>query len=62
MISVEDRGSTRSGRTYLPEYLERVPDQRRLEIIENILKSSSVSVDGLSNIMEIMSINRTTAR
>ena len=55
MISVEDRGSTRSGRTYLPEYLERVPDQRRQEIIDNLLKSSSVSVDGLSNIMEIMS-------
>ena len=62
MISVEDSGSTRSGRTYLLEYLERVPDQRRQEIIENLLKSSTVSVDGLSNIMEIMSINRTTVR
>ena len=61
MISVEDRGSTRSGRTYLPEYLDRVPTQRREEIIENLLKSKRVDVDNLSDIMEIMSINRTTA-
>ena len=61
MISVEDRGSTRSGRTYLPEYLDRVPTQRREEIIENLLKSKRVHVDNLSDIMEIMSINRTTA-
>ena len=60
MISVEDRGSTRSGRTYLLEYFDRVPTQRREEIIENLLKSKRVDVDNLSDIMEIMSINRTT--
>ena len=62
MVSVEDRGSTRSGRTYLPDYFERVPAQRREEIIENILKSKRVDIDNLSNIMEIMSIHRTTVK
>ena len=62
MISVEDRGSTRSGRTYLPEYLDRVPTQRREEIIENLLKSKRVDIDNLSNIMEIMSIHRTIVK
>ena len=60
MIFVEDRGSTRSGRTYLLEYLKHVPTQRREEIIENLLKSKRVDIDNLSNIMEIMSIHRTT--
>ena len=62
MFSVGDRGSTRSGRTYLPEYLELVPVPRREEIIENLLKSKRVDVDSLSNIMEIMSIHRTTVK
>ena len=62
MVSVEDRGSTRSGRTYLPDYFERVPAQRREEIVENILKSKRVDIDNLSNIMEIMSIHRTTVK
>ena len=62
MICVEDRGSTRSGRTYLPDYLDRVPTQRREEIIENLLKSKRVDIDNLSNIMEIMSIHRTTIK
>ena len=60
MISVEDRGLTRSGRTYLPEYLDCVTTQRREEMIENLLKSKRVDINNLSNIMEIMSIHRTT--
>ena len=60
MVSVEDRGSTCSGRTYLPDYFERVPAQRCKEIIENLLKSKRVDIDNLSDILEIMSIHRTT--
>ena len=62
MFSVGDTRSTLSGRTYLPEYLERVPVPRHEEIIENLLKSKRVDVDNLSNIMEIMSIHRTTVK
>ena len=60
MFSLGDKGSTRSGRTYLPNYIERMPAQRREEIIEKLLRSNKVEVENLSDIMEIMSIYRTT--
>ena len=62
MVSLEDKASTCSGRTYLPEYFECVPVQRREEIIENLLKSKRVDIDNLSNFMKIMSIHRTTIK
>ena len=60
MFSLGDKGSTHSGRTYLPNYIERVHAQRREEIIEKRLRSNKVEVENLSDIMEIMSIYRTT--
>jgi hypothetical protein len=56
MISIEDRGSTRSGRTYLPDYIERVPDQRRHKFIENLANSRDVDVNSLSSLMADLSI------
>ena len=56
MISVEDRGSTHSGKTYLPPYIEHVPYDRRLEIIENLANSCTVDVDSLSYLMKELSI------
>ena len=56
MISVEDRGSTRSGRNYLPSFIERVPDSRRLEVLQNLARSHAVDVNGLSIMMENLTI------
>ena len=58
MISVEDKGSTRLGKTYLPPYIEHVPDDRRLEIIENLANSRTVDVDSLSSLMKELSITQ----
>ena len=58
MISVEDRGSTRLGKTYLTPYIEHVPDDRRLEIIENLANSRTVDVDSLSSLMKELSITQ----
>jgi hypothetical protein len=56
MISVEDRGSTSSGRIYLPPFIDRVPDSRRLEVIQNLGNSRVVDVNSLSTLMENLSI------
>src|SRR4051812_15868886 len=60
MVSLGDKGSTCSGRSYLPDYLDRVPTQRREEIIEKLLRSNKVEVENLSDFLEIMSIHRKT--
>ena len=62
MVSLEDKGSTSSGRTYLPNYFERVPAQRREEIIEKLLRSDKVEVENLRDFIGIMSIYRTTPK
>ena len=56
MISVEYRGSTRSGRPYLPDYIDRVPEPRRLEILENLTNSRNVEVNNISNLMANLTI------
>jgi hypothetical protein len=56
MISVEDRGSTLSGRTYLPGYIDRIPEPRLLEVLENLTNSRTVDVNSLSNLMADLSI------
>jgi hypothetical protein len=61
MISIEDRGSTRSGRVYLPNFIDRVPDSRRLEVIQNLANSRVVDVNSLSTMMENLSIRAKTA-
>ena len=60
MVSLGVNGSTRSGRTYLPDYIECVPAPRREVIIGKLLRSNKVEVENLSDIIEIMSIYRTT--
>ncbi len=61
MISVEDRGSTRSGRVYLPNFIDRVPDSRCLEVIQNLANSRVVDVNSLSTMMENLSITAKAA-
>lgn len=61
MISVEDRGSTRSGRVYLPNFIDRVPDSRRLEVIQNLANLHAVDVNSLSTMMENLSITAKAA-
>jgi hypothetical protein len=39
MICVQDRGTTLSGRNYLPEYLERIPNIRHDTTVTNLLRS-----------------------
>ena len=56
IISVEDRGSTCSGRVYLPNFIDRVPDSRRLEVIQNLANSCAVDVNSLSTLMENLSV------
>jgi hypothetical protein len=58
MISVEDRGSTRSGRTYLPGYIDRIPEPRRLEIFERLANLRTVDVNNISNLMTELTISR----
>src|SRR4051812_10742705 len=62
MVSLGDKGSTRSGRTYLPDYLDRVPFRRHQEIIEKLFRSNKFEVENLSYFMEIMSIHRKTPK
>lgn len=53
MLSVHDRGSTRSGKTYFPRYLERVLYERRQEFVENFQKSKTID---LNSMMENLTI------
>jgi hypothetical protein len=59
MTSVEDRGSTCSGRVYLPNFIDQVPDSRRLEVIQNLANSRDVEVNSLCTLMENLSITAT---
>ena len=58
MISVKDRGSTRSGRTYLLDYIERFPEPRRLEVFERLANSRTVDINNISNLMAELTISR----
>ena len=58
MISVEDRGCTRSDRTYLPGYIERIPEPRCQEIFERLANSLTVDVNSISNLMAELTISR----
>ena len=58
MISVEDRGSTRSGRTYLPDFINHFPESRRLEVVERLAKSCDVDVNSLSDLMAELTISK----
>ena len=58
MISVEDRGSTRSGRTYLSDFLNRFPESRHLEVVERLAKSRTVDANSLSDLMAELTISK----
>ena len=58
MISVEDKGSTRFGRTYLPDFINRFPESRRLEVVERLAKSRTVDANSLSDLMGELTISR----
>ena len=58
MISIEDIGSTRSGRTYVPDYIERFPEPRRLKVFERLANSRTMDVNSISNLMTELAISR----
>lgn len=58
MISVEDRGTTRSGKTYLPLYIDRVSIEIFLEFIERFSNARTVDVDSLILLMTDLTITQ----
>jgi hypothetical protein len=56
MISVAERGSLCSGRNYLPDYIERIPVERRQEICKKLANSHSIDMNSLSSMMEDLSV------
>jgi hypothetical protein len=44
----------------LPPYIERVPDDRSLEFIQNLANPRTVDVDSLSSLMKKLSITQKT--
>ena len=50
-----------TGRVYLPNFIDRVPDSRRLEVIQNLANSRAVDVNSLSTMMENLSITAKAA-
>jgi hypothetical protein len=61
MISVEDKGSTRSGRIYLPHFIDQVPDSRHPKVIQNLVNSCVGDINSLSTLMENLSITAKAA-
>lgn len=58
MISVEDRGTTRSGKTYLPLYIDRVSIEIFLEFIERFSNARTVDVNSLILLMTDLTITQ----
>ena len=57
MLSVKDRGSTRSGKTYLPDYIERIPHTRLGEFITNFQNSNTIDINSINTLMSRMTIS-----
>ena len=57
MLSVKDRGSTRSGKSYLPDYIERIPDTRLEEFITNFQNSNTIDINSINTLMSRMTIS-----
>jgi hypothetical protein len=53
MLLVSDKGPTRSGRSYLPKYLDRVPKERLPEFINKINRLRDVDLNTLFASMTI---------
>ena len=57
MLSVKDRGSTRPGKPYLPDYIERIPDTRLEEFITNFQNSNTIDINSINTVMSRMTIS-----
>ena len=57
MLSVKDRGSTRSGKSYLPDYIECIPDTRLEEFITNFQNSNTIDINLINTLMSRMTIS-----
>jgi hypothetical protein len=53
MLYTQDIVTTCSGKIYLPEYFQHVPDERFLEFLENFKKSKIVDLNPLMAMMTI---------
>ena len=57
MLSITDRGSTRSGKSNLPDYIERIPDTRLEEFIINFQNSNTIDINSINTLMSRMTIS-----
>ena len=57
MLSVKDRGSTRSGKSYLPDYIERIPDTRLEEFFTNFQNSNTIDINSINTLMSRITIS-----
>ena len=57
MLSVKDKGSTRSGRTYLPDYIERILGTRLEEVVTNLRNSNIIDINSIDTLMSKMTIS-----
>lgn len=62
MLAVADRGSTRSGRQYLPDYIERILEERCSEFIEKLQRSDTTEISSLFADMTISPKKEKTLR
>ena len=53
MFSIEDRGATRSGKSYLVQYKDRYPREAIPKLIQNIKRSQNIDI---LNLFENMAI------
>jgi hypothetical protein len=58
MIFIEDRGSTLFGKTYLPTYLDRIPEPRHQVIFSHLLNLHTMDTDILSYLMADLTITK----
>jgi hypothetical protein len=58
MISVDDRGSICSGRTYFPTYFDPVHAPKHPEIFNHLKNNSTIDINSLSSLMGDLTITR----
>jgi hypothetical protein len=62
MIYIQERGATRSGRNYVREYIERIPDTRHDETITNLFRSNAFDINSLMSRLTILQEEEKTLR
>ena len=60
MLSVKDRGSTHSGKSCLPDYIEQIPNTRLEEFITNFQNSNTIDINSINTLMSRMTISGRT--